>query len=545
MPATKPHVTPRKQDKHFTATGAASTPGSSSAGPVAPTGITNIILTSTTISSMENSPVGLFFNPTPSIRNSVWHMTTHMFQTVMGTYQSEHTPSTHTLRRNLTRGMKMLELYGKLKSGAPLSRADVQAAQEFGGPVARAAELIGMEKAQHPQHVYGMTIAPSTPERPSGRGGKAEGTQGPRSVEGTVVTKQREELALAKEKGKPTVIGGGRRTGPTVLEEPPNRKRARQEAIAELLSRIHTTLGLTQKELANIGGPVSKSLTTMMQNAGYYVRSNMTLAQAIGAMSKGATAQTPGTLATTPRTVGEYVQNLATGKMTGTQIWSLQKALYRGGFFDNEYYGAGPVPRSYTSKQLTGGTIYAFRTAVEMTATWNAHHPKRQRTVMDTIQGGAGPYEPTVKGNQYGGVYPTGTPTGKVPHTTVYVATPQEALKPLESAFATYLGRLPSQKELQQFTAYYTSLMQTANKQMVDRGLNPLGQGYVTYTSHIPFVPHVPSVGAAAEAWAQQQNPTEYQARNVADAYGMLMNLIDRQNVSAYTTPGTRPLTMS
>lgn len=121
------------------------------------------------------------------------------------------------------------------------------------------------------------------------------------------------------------------------------------------------------------------------------------------------------------------------------------------------------------------------------------------------------------------------------------MATTAQTQQPLINAFVAALGRNPSQTELDNFTATYQGELEAGNTKLAEHGLSPGGE--VDYTTGIPFVQGTPTVSAAATNYAEDQDPTEYQAHNVANAFGLLMNLVDRSGTSSLDTLGTRPTT--
>lgn len=445
---------------------------------------------------LGETPIGAFASPNPTEMASAWGLPPNVGALRLPSGVSVTHPATGKARTRLSQGMSMLELYGKLADPrASISAADLNAAEQIGGPVARAAELV---RAEHP----------STTPRQTGAGISSTAD----SVGGT---------ERAEHVDRPAV------------------KKARAEAVAELGKRLTATLGLSPKDLSDLTAKAPRNLVSQMQNAGYAVTSRMTLGDAIGAMTKSSkNAEIPSPEGSRNLTVAQYIQSLTDGSLSRTDLEHLQKALYMGGFYDSDYYEGTSAAgaKNYTRGQLTAGTMLAFRSAILQTLTESAKG--KHTSLAQVIGGGIGA---TGHASTVLGTGATGSLTGAKPTTPVPMATPQELQSTLETAMENYLGRLPTQQELSQFTQYYSGLMAQGSKTLLEEGENPGGMGYVTYQTGIPYLPKVPTASQAAEQWTQNANSTEYHARNIADAYGMLMNLVDRQNVSAYTTPGEGP----
>jgi hypothetical protein len=260
-----------------------------------------------------------------------------------------------------------------------------------------------------------------------------------------------------------------------------------------------------------------------MQNAGYGVTSAMSLSQALDAASGKGPQGIPQADAATNLTVGQYLQQM--GKMSKAQIYQLQQQLFHGGFYDPTYTDG---TKSYTQGVLDVGTVEAMRTAMLTTLEQNA---SGNNVTLEQVINNPSQFAATLNS--------AGALPGTTKGSTVPMATDAQTQEPLIAAAAKELGRNPTQAELTAFTAKYNAELQAGSKTLTLAGQNP--QGIVDYQSGIPFVQGTPTVTAAADQYFQNTNPTEYQGHNVADAFGMLMNLVDRRGVSALDTPGTRP----
>lgn len=472
----------------------------------------------TTVTETPTSDLG---SPTPSVMLSAWGLPQNVGALQLPTGTTDPRAATEKDLTSVQRGVAMLSLYGTFASGRKLTPQELKAAQQLGGNVARAAEMVGVgqpaQRQQQPQEIGKVTNTGVLTEEPL------------KTVpSGTVLTAKGHKAPKAKEPTTPT--GENPSFQHPTAQEPAKHGKDTQEAIAaaqaELEQRLHTALGVTPTELTT-NAKVPKKLATMMQNAGYGVTQNMTLGKALGVVSGSGPTSTPSSTVTTPVTVAQQIQALmhTTNK---TQITSLQNALYQGGFYDEEYTTG---KKAVTKGQLTTGTVLAYRSAILQTLTQRAHG--KQVTLDQVIQAG----DSTNAGVL--GTIPVST-TGK---TAIEYATPQQMQSTLESAMESYLGRLPTSQELNEFAHYYDQLQQTGNKSLAEEGEDPGGLGYVTYETGVPYMPKVPTPAQAAEQWAQTQNPVAFKAQKVANAYGMLMNLVDRQGESALDTVGTRPTT--
>jgi hypothetical protein len=236
-------------------------------------------------------------------------------------------------------------------------------------------------------------------------------------------------------------------------------------------------------------------------------------------------------------TVSQYITSLA-GLPKG-QLIQLQQQLYNNSFYDSTYYGGtdtakGADTKAYTQGMLDTGTILAFRKAILQTLV----DQKRGKnvTLNQVINGGAST-NPAL-GNA---PITAGTSTQTASTGTAPMATDAQTQQPLINAFVAAIGRNPSQQELSAFTSTYENELLQGNKTLAEQGLSP--EGAVDYSSGVPFVQGVPTVAAAATNYAEDTDPVAYQGHNIADAFGLLMNLVDRQGTSSLDTLGTRPTT--
>jgi hypothetical protein len=307
----------------------------------------------------------------------------------------------------------------------------------------------------------------------------------------------------------------------------------------EIAVRLHSTVGLPPTALGKEGlnAKVPASFAATMQNAGYAVTKNMTVKQALGAAQSVVGGGQPPTSMQGDMTVAQYTQSLAS--MSKSQITQLQQQLYNNGFYDSEYYGGtdtdkGADTKEYTQGVLDTGTILAFRKAILQTLV--DQKQGKNVTLDQTINGGAST-NPAL-----GNVPVTGgTSTQSASTVTAPMATDAQTQQPLINAFVAAIGRNPSQQELSAFTSTYENELLQGNKTLAEQGLSP--EGAVDYSSGVPFVQGVPTVAAAATNYAEDTDPVAYQGHNIADAFGLLMNLVDRQGTSSLDTLGTRPTT--
>lgn len=338
-------------------------------------------------------------------------------------------------------------------------------------------------------------------------------------------------------------LGGAIERG-AQLSAAPKKTKAQQSAITaaqnEIAARLVGTVGLKPEDLgkAGLNTKVPKTFASTMQNAGYAVTANMTVKQALGAAQSSELATGGGpTSAQSSMTVAQYVQSLAS--MSKAQLTQLQQSLYNGGFYDSTYYGGtdttkGASTKEYTQGVLDTGTMLAFRKAILQTL---ADQKQGKNVTLDQVVTGGASTNPALGNLPLTG----GTSTSAASTSTVPMATTVQTQQPLINAFVAALGRNPSQSELAAFTSTYQNELEQGSKTLAESGLSP--NGIVDYSTGIPFVQGTPTVAAAATNYAETQDSTEYQAHNVADAFGLLMNLVDRQGTSSLDTPGTRPTT--
>lgn len=414
----------------------------------------------------------------------------------------------------IDRGVSMFDLYGKLQAIAngkkeTLTKAEINAATALGGPIARAAQLLGESSK----------VIPGKP----GKKGQQGVTLEPSSIGGGGISMG--EVAI------PTPDVGGTSPTPATVVVPSVKSKAVQQALGaaskELEQRVKSTLGIDLSTYYKNGKPdpsvkITAADAGILQNAGYAVTSNSTVEQALEAVSQPANKGGP--QQSQSQTVNELLTNLTSGKMTSAEITNLQNALYTGGMYDPSYYDGGKV---ISKGNLDTGTVTALRTAISLTGELQAQG--KQVTLQDVLQDPHGPDK-----SVFGSV--TSTPS-------VAQATAPQLQGTLESAMETYLGRLPTQQELSGFTSYMDSLQQQGSKALALSG--GTDSGFVDYQTGIPLIPQVPTPAAAAESYVQNTQGPSYQAHNIANSMGLLLQLIDRQNVSAYTTPGAKPDTLS
>lgn len=427
--------------------------------------------TSDASTQIENGSPANLFSQNPTIMASSWDLPANVGALRLNTGNSTTAPVSSQTRTKVSDGITMLNLYDKLDSGTPLTNAEVSAATKLGGPVARAAQLVGTSKPK----------------------------KAPKGLSGAVT-----------------------------------------DAKNELAQRLYSTVGIGPEDLGKAGmnSPVPKGFAATMQNAGYGVTKAMTVKQALTAAQSVAAGSPPPTTAKSNVTVSQYIQGLQS--MSKSQLTQLQQSLYTGGFYDDTYYGGtdsttGASPKEYTQGVLDTGTILAFRQAILQTL---VDQQSGKSVTLDGVITGGASTNPAL-----GNVPVTsGTSSDDISKTaSVPLATEAQTQAPLINAFVAALGRNPSQAELAAFTNAYQGQLEAGSKTLTEAGENP--SGVVDYSSGIPFVQGTPTVSAAATNFAQDQDSTEYQAHNVANAFGLLMNLVDRSGTSSLDTPGTRPTT--
>lgn len=303
-------------------------------------------------------------------------------------------------------------------------------------------------------------------------------------------------------------------------------KAAANAAINEIGTRLNH-VGITPEDLVNFStSKVPPKFATMLQNAGYAVTKNMSFTDMLGETS-GPKAQQPLPTMSQGMSVGQYVQGL--GNLSKDQITQLQQSMWNSGLYDSGYYSG--ESKAYTKGVLDTGTILAFRKAMQLSLQSN--------TPLESVIGGNLPLPQTATpATQNSGPLPGTASTSYVPQTQQ-----SQLQSPLIKAFEAALGRAPSEQELANFTSSYNQEQANASKYMVDQGQSP--QTAIDLQTGVPYLPTTPTASAAAEANAMNSNPVEYQAHGIANAFGLLMNLVDRSGTSAFTTPGHSPMSMS
>lgn len=303
------------------------------------------------------------------------------------------------------------------------------------------------------------------------------------------------------------------------------------KATTEIAERLNN-LGINPEALADPKtSKVPAPVANMLQNAGYAVTKNMTLEDMLNETT-GPKAQQPLPDMSQQMTVGQYVQAL--GNLSKAQITQLQASMFNAGLYDPSYYDpTATTSKAYTQGVMDTATIMAFRNAMQVA--FKTGQPLEQ-VIGGNLPMPAANATPT-----------TPTPAGSLPGTSSTSDVPQtqssQLQDPLIKAFQAALGRNPTQQELQQFTSSYNEAQVEASKWATDNGQSP--QTNVDLQSGVPYLLTAPTATAAAAADAMNANPVEYNAHGIANAFGMLMNLVDRQGTSAFTTPGHAPDTTS
>jgi hypothetical protein len=440
--------------------------------------------------TLGQTPPEALYSTDATVAASAWQLPQNAGSLRLPSGVGTTTPVNPKTRADLSQAVDMIQILDRLQSNQPLTPAELRAAATMGPVVSRAAEMLGRRK--------------DVPAKPPKKGPLETSV-----VNGTAT------VAPSETKGSPAK---------TVL--PKGTKQAVNEATTEIAHRLEAKTGITAEELTKngMGAPVPERFASMMQNAGYAVTKTMNVGQALQAANSQGPLATPSPDISAGLTVGQYIQQLA--HMPKAQIYQLQQSLFNGGFYDPAYSDGS---KKYTQGVLDVGTIEAMRTAILQTL---QQHAAGKNTSLEQVIGAG------QAGNTIGSL---GSTTGTNSTQPIPVATQAQTQQPLINAFVAALGRAPSQAELQAFTSSYTSQLQAGNKNAVESGLSP--SGMVDYQTGIPFINGVPTVSAAASQYAENKDPNEYQGHNIADAFGMLMNLVDRQGVSALDTPGTRPTT--
>lgn len=450
--------------------------------------------------TISEQPLGGLLSSDPTEMATAWDLPQNVGALRLPSGEASSKPADPKALSAVQQGVQMLTLYAKFESGTPLTQAELQAATALGGPVARAAQLLGKG-----------TVIPGHPAIP-GKPGKL----------GSGVTDLPTSLNGMSQDQLPGATAGIPATKDKVTPAKGTAK-ALVDANKELAQRMESTLGLTPAELSAQGlkGLVPKQVAATMQNAGYGVTAQMTLAQALNVAS-GQGGSTPMPTIAGNQTVGQYIQGL--GQLSKSQLYTMQQALYHGGFYDESYYSG----KDYTQGVLDTGTILAFRKAILSTLESNAKGTPA--SLEQTIAGGASAF-PVIGG--------AGLPADTTAATHTPQANPTQLQGTLENAFQAALGRAPSQSELQAFTNSYQGQLNAGSASLAKAGGTP--SGFIDQSTGIPFLPQTPTASQAATSYVQNTDSTAYEGHNVADAFGMLMNLIDRPSTSSLDTVGARP----
>lgn len=199
--------------------------------------------------------------------------------------------------------------------------------------------------------------------------------------------------------------------------------------------------------------------------------------------------------------------------MTTSQLSALQQQLYDGGFYDQDVYSkdsstsaSGKAP-AYTPGHLDGYTMQAIGALLSQAA--GAYKSGQKVTWQQYLQDA----DQSVAAK--GGI---ASILGTVP-TSVDVATSDQLLTSLQSAFQQKLGRLPTQAELNAFTDQFD--------QMQQQHYDPTQEIGTDLSTGIPLIPDVPTASEGASAFAQSDQ-TEYLAHSMANAGALVLNAINR-----------------
>ena len=311
-------------------------------------------------------------------------------------------------------------------------------------------------------------------------------------------------------------------------------KESLASANGELLTRLNSKFAgnINPEDLTKQGfaAKVPQGFANIMRNAGYAVTSGMTFAQALGAAGGG---QKPAPQLSQGQTVNQLLQSLVNGGMSRDQITALQENLFQSGLYDPSYEDGS---KSYTPGQLDTGTIQALRTAILHTRQLQTQG--QNVTLEDVISGGTdlGTFGGTP---EQGGI--ADTPPVFVPQ-----ATGAQLQGTLDSQFESAMGRKPTAQDLAGFTQYMDSLQTAGSTAEAKAGQAQLAaEGGTDPTTGISLIPGVASPTQAAQSYIQQNGANETTSHGVANAFGMLMNLIGSPSVNTNGNVGNQPTSTS
>lgn len=473
-----------------------------------------------------NEPFDSFWGSNPTELSNAWQVPTSALSIPSGA--SQQIP-TALVRESISQPIQMMQLYYKFEHGEPLSEHDVETASRLGGSTAHAAQLMYADQ-RDPKNVTPAEAASAGKFQPAGMNERPSAKAEYENADPLTVA-----AAAKGDKAAKAKLAADARNAPRELTSTPSEVVGRHgasrgkvkvdkktaaalaQANAEIIKKVSGLLGFNW-DPADANQKIGSSVAAKLQNSGYAVTSSMTAAQMLNVVNSPKTQ--PAVTIPQGMTAGQYIQNLA--QLSPQQLQGLQQQMFAQGLFDTSYTTGG---KAYTPGVLDSATILAFRNALHVASDNNVS--------LQTVIGSNLPMGTSAYGSDFGS---SSSLPGSGSATYVPQASSAQTFKPLQAAFENELGRGPTQGEVGKFTQQYDTTQQDAAKWAIDHGQSP--QTATDLQTGIPYIDTTPTVTNAASTDAMMSNPVEYQATGIANAFSMLMKLVDRSGVGALDTPG-------